>query len=71
MNSKPWCLSLEISIWPRLLNTTLDKYMKGSGIKDVLVETALFFGLKLVEAVLSGSHYERDLKGMQIIYDVL
>ena len=48
----------------------IDKYVKDSGIKDVLVETAVF-GPKVVGAIMSGSHYERSLRGMQIIYDVL
>ena len=48
----------------------IGKYMKGSGIEDALVETGVFRP-NVVEAVVAGSHCERSLRGMQIIYNVL
>ena len=46
------------------------KFMKGSGIENAFVETGTF-GPNVVEAVIAGSQYERSLRGIQIVYDVL
>ena len=45
------------------------KYLKGSGIDTALVLSKAF-GVNTLEAVLSGSQYERSLIGMQVIKEV-
>ena len=42
------------------------KFLRGSGIEDSFIESRLF-GRKIVEQVLSGSHYERSFEGLMIV----
>ncbi|KAG1682452.1 Solute carrier family 22 member 2 [Nymphon striatum] len=53
-----------------ILISCLGKYLKGSGAKSILVESSVF-GVNVVEAVLSGKHYVRSIKGMQLLKEAL
>ena len=46
------------------------KYLKGSGIDDGLIESGLF-GVKILEQVLSRSHYMRSLFGFLVIEECI
>ena len=48
----------------------IGKLVKGSGLDDTLVETKVF-GVKVVEQVISGGHYERSLRAYLILEDVI
>lgn len=47
-----------------------DKYLKGSGIEDALMECNVF-GTTVIEAIMNGTHYVRSIKGMMIIADAV
>jgi len=44
--------------------------LKGSGIEDGLIETGVF-GIKTLEQVLAGSHYERSLFGFLVVEECI
>ena len=44
----------------------IGKFIKGSGLDDVLIETRIF-GAKVLEAVLAGTHYVRSFRRMVIL----
>ena len=46
------------------------KYLKGSGIKDGVIEPSIF-GSKIVEQVFGGSHYYRSMFGLCIVDDAI
>ena len=46
------------------------KFLRGSGIESCLIETVIF-GSKILEQVLTGSHYYRSFAGLCIIEDAV
>ena len=44
----------------------IGKYIKGTGLEDVLVETGVF-GVKVMESILAATNYVRSLRGIQIL----
>ena len=54
----------------KVVELCIGKFIKGSGTKDVLVETNLF-GIKAVESVINDCCYNRSLRGFLIIEDAL
>ena len=46
----------------------IGKYIRGSGLDDALVVTQVF-GKKVIEQVLSGTHYIRSLRAILILVD--
>jgi hypothetical protein len=48
----------------------LGKYLKGSGAENILVESSVF-GVNVVETVLTGKHYARSIKGVQLLKEAL
>ena len=46
------------------------KYIKGTGLDDVLLETNIF-GKKTIEQILNGTHYVRSLRGFIIIVEAI
>ena len=44
----------------------IGKYLNGCGLEDGLVEINIF-GIKILESVLSASHYTSALRGIQIL----
>ena len=47
-----------------------DKYLRGSGIEDALIEPAVF-GPTVCESVLNGSHYYRSILGLLMVEDCI
>ena len=48
----------------------IGKYLRGSGAENILIESGTF-GVNVVESVLSGKHYTRSLKGLQLLKEAL
>lgn len=54
----------------KILFGCIGKYLKGSGIENVFIETGLF-GVNVTEQMLSGTHYTRAIKGFFILSEAL
>lgn len=48
----------------------IDKLNKGSRFDDTLVKTRAF-GVKIVDQVINGTHYERSMRSFLILEDVI
>ena len=48
----------------------LGKFLKGSGIENIFIETD-FFGVNVADQALNGSHYSRAVKGYFILGEAL
>ena len=49
---------------------SIGKLIKHTGLDDALMETRAF-GIKIIESVTSGSHYDRSLRGLLILEDAV
>ncbi|KAJ8677211.1 hypothetical protein QAD02_012998 [Eretmocerus hayati] len=54
----------------KIVQACVGKYLKNSGIKDILIETRLF-GPNVAEKVLQGSDYAKSLYGFNVIYEAM
>ena len=54
----------------KCLQYCIGKYIKGTGLDDVLLETNIF-GKKTIEQILHGTHYVRSLRGFIIIGEAI
>ena len=54
----------------KCLQHCIGKFIKGSGLEESLRQTR-FFGIKIVDSVLEGSHYVRSLKGLLILANAI
>ena len=54
----------------KCLQHCIGKYIKGTGLDDVLLETNIF-GKKTIEQILNGTHYVRSLRGFIIIGEAI
>ena len=48
----------------------IGKYLKSSGAESILIESGTF-GVNVVESVMNGRHYNRSLKGLQLLKEAM
>jgi hypothetical protein len=48
----------------------IGKYMRNSGAEEIFVENGIF-GVNVVESVMTGKHYNRSMKGIQLMNEAL